>query len=186
MSEAEKQLLQLLKDRSFKLGTFRLASGDVSNYYIDGKMTEVCSQGAYLIGEILYERTRDLNIQALGGLEVGAIPLTTAAVISYHHHGRMMEGFWVRDKVKDHGTQKLIEGNLQEGCRVALVEDVITRGTSTLKAVTAVRARGCEIVQVLAVVDRLCGAEALLKENGISNYRPIFTIRDLGVPSDGP
>ena len=186
MSELENQLLQLLRERSFKLGTFRLASGDVSNYYIDGKMTEVYSRGAYLIGEILYERTRDLNVQALGGLEVGAIPLTTAAVISYHHHGRAMEGFWVRDKVKDHGTQKLIEGKLQEGDRVALVEDVITRGTSTLKAVKAVRERGCEIVLVVAVVDRLCGAGELLRENGITDYRPIFTIRDLGVQTDGP
>jgi len=66
------------------------------------------------------------------------------------------------------------------------VEDVITRGTSTLKAVKAVRERGCEIVLVLAVVDRLCGARELLRENGITDYRPVFTIRDLGVGADGP
>src|SRR6266478_6065984 len=115
MSAAETQLLQLLKDRSFKRGTFRLASGDVSDYYIDGKMTQVYSEAAALIGQILYERTKDLAIDAIGGLEVGAVPLTTAAVISYHLHGQKMEGFWARDKVKDHGTQKLIEGNLRPG-----------------------------------------------------------------------
>lgn len=113
MSEAETQLLQLLKDRSFQWGTFLLASGDVSSYYIDGKMTEVFSEGAYLIGEVLYERTSGLQVDAIGGLEVGAVPLTTAALISYHLHGRRMEGFWVRDKVKNHGTQKLVEGRLE-------------------------------------------------------------------------
>ena len=116
MSEAETQLLQLLKDRSFQWGTFLLASGDVSSYYIDGKMTEVFSEGAYLIGEVLYERTSGLQVDAIGGLEVGAVPLTTAALISYHLHGRRMEGFWVRDKVKNHGTQKLVEGRLEPSC----------------------------------------------------------------------
>lgn len=181
MTAAEQQLLGLLKERSFKLGTFRLASGDTSNYYIDGKMTEVFSQGAHLIGEVLYERTQDLNIDAIGGLEVGAVPLTTAAVISYHHHGRLMEGFWVRDEVKKHGTQKLIEGNLKPGARVVILEDVTTRGTSALKAINAVRAVGCEVVLVVTLVDRLCGAEQLFRANGVTQYRPLFTIRDLGV-----
>src|SRR6266481_793774 len=114
MSAAETQLLQLLNERSFTRGQFRLASGDVSDYYIDGRMSAVFSEAAHLIGEILYERTRGLEIDAIGGLEVGAVPLTTAAVISYHLHGRKMEGFWVRDKAKDHGTRKLIEGNLKD------------------------------------------------------------------------
>src|SRR5258708_511740 len=130
MSPAETQLLQLLKERSFTRGTFRLASGDVSDYYIDGRMTAVFSEAAHLIGEVLYEHTRDLSIDAIGGLEVGAVPLTTAAVISYHLHGRKMEGFWVRDKVKAHGTQKLVEGNLPRGSRVVIVDDVITKGSS--------------------------------------------------------
>src|SRR4051812_35535683 len=90
MSEVEIKLLQLFKERSFKLGSFRLASGDSSSYYIDGKMTEVSSAGAHLIGEVLYERTANLDIDAIGGLEVGAVPLTTAAVISYHLRGRLM------------------------------------------------------------------------------------------------
>src|SRR5579859_5389748 len=88
MSAAEDHLLQLLKERSFQLGTFPLASGDTSSYYIDGKMTEISSRGAHLIGEVLYERTKDLGIDAIGGLETGAIPLTAAAVISYDRHGR--------------------------------------------------------------------------------------------------
>jgi orotate phosphoribosyltransferase len=181
MSEAESQLLALLKERSFKLGSFRLASGDTSNCYIDGKMTAVCSRGARLIGEVLYEHIRHLNVQAIGGLETGAIPLTTAAVLCFDLHGLPMEGFWVRDIVKDHGTKKVVEGNLKPGARVVIVEDVITRGTSAVKAVDAVRKLDCEVVLVLGLVDRLAGAAALFKKHGIEHYRSVFTIKDLGV-----
>ena len=186
MTDAEQQLLALLKERSFKKGTFKLASGDTSNYYIDGRMSAVYSEAAYLIGEVLYERTRDLNIDAIGGLAVGSVPLTTAAVISYRLHGQKMEGFWVRDEAKKHGTQKVIEGNLRPGSRVAIVDDVFTKGTSALKAANAVKEIGCEVVLVLALVDRLQGAKALFRDNGIDTYRPVFTIRDLGidVPDD--
>ena len=190
MTDAEQRLLEILKERSFKRAApgehFKLASGAKSEYYIDGKMSAVFSDAAYLIGEVLYEHTRDLDVEAIGGLEVGAVPLTTAAVISYRLHGRTMEGFWVRDEVKKHGTQKLIEGNLKAGSRVAVVDDVFTKGSSALKAVNAVRKMGCEVVLVLALVDRLQGARALFRENGIENYRPVFTIRQFGidVPDD--
>jgi len=185
MSTAETQLFQLLKDRSFKRGSFRLASGAMSDYYIDGRMTAVFSQAAHLIGEILYERTKDLPFDAIGGLEVGAVPLTTAAVISYHLHGRTMEGFWVRDKAKAHGTRKLIEGNLQRGSRVVILDDVITQGGSSAKAIKEVKEWGCEVILVISLVDRLQGAGALFKSEGISNYQSIFTIRDFGVEVEG-
>src|SRR5215469_6926385 len=178
MSETEKQLLELLKERSFRRGTFRLASGGTSDYYIDGRMTEVFSESAHLIGEVLYERTKDLDIDALGGLAVGAIPLTTAAVISYHLHGRTMEGFWVRDQVKSHGTRKVIEGNLKPGSRVAIVDDVITTGGSSIKAIKEVKEMGCEVIAVLALVDRLQGAAKLFQDEGVAHYEAIFTIRD--------
>lgn len=181
MTETEARLLQLLKDRSFRRGTFRLASGEMSNYYIDGRMTEVYSGAVPLIGEVLYERTCRLGIDAIGGLAVGAVPLTTAAVFAYNLHGREMDGFWVRDEVKGHGTQKLIEGNLREGSRVAIVDDVFTKGNSAAKAVQAVRQVGCEVVAVLALVDRLHGAEELFRSLGVGNYQAVFTIRDFGV-----
>jgi orotate phosphoribosyltransferase len=184
MSDAELQLLRLLQERSFKRGNFRLASGGISDYYIDGKMSEVFSDSAYLIGEVLYEHTRDLDIEAIGGLAVGSIPLTTAAVIAYRLHGRRMEGFWVRNEIKDHGTQKLIEGNLPKGARVVIVDDVITRGTSALKAVEVVRQQGCEVALVLALVDRLVGAEDLFRQHNVPAYRAVFTIRDFGVDAD--
>ncbi len=186
MSAAETKLLQLLKDRSFKRGTFRLASGAVSDYYIDGKMTEVFSEAAHLIGEVLYERTKELKIDAIGGLEVGAVPLTTAAVISYHLHGRAMEGFWVRDKAKAHGTRKLVEGNLKPRSRVVIVDDVITTGMSSIKAIEEVRNCECEVVSAVCLVDRLQGAEAAFRKLGVANFQAIFTIRDFGVEIDAP
>ncbi len=185
MSENEERLLEVLKERSFKRGHFRLASGGTSDYYIDGRMTAVHSEGAYLIGEAaLYERTKDLDIDAIGGLQVGAVPMTTAAVISYQRHGRSMEGFWVREEIKPHGTQKLVEGGLKKGDRVVIVDDVVTKGGSALKAVEAAWELGCEVVLVLALVDRLEGAEELYRRNGIENYQAIFTIRDFGVGTD--
>lgn len=181
MTPAQEQLLAILKARSFQRGTFKLASGGTSDYYIDGRMCAVFSGAAHLIGEVVYEHTRDLNPDAIGGLAVGSVPMTTAAVISYHLHGWPMEGFWVRAEVKAHGMQKRVEGNLRPGGRVVVVDDVFTKGTSALKAVEAVREAGCEVVLVLALVDRLQGARALFRENGVENYRAVFTIRDFGI-----
>lgn len=185
MTETEKRLLELLKQRSFKRAPagepFTLASGEKSEYFIDGKTTAVSSEGATLIGEVLYEHTKDANIDAIGGLQVGAVPLATSAVIAYHRHGRPIEGFWARDGAKDHGTKKLIEGAMKPGMRVAVIDDVFTKGGSTLKAVEAVRGFGCEVVLVLALVDRLRGARQLFRDNGITDFRTVFTIRDFGI-----
>ena len=185
MTAAERQLLTLLTARSFKKGTFQLASGATSDYYIDGRMSAVLAEGAFLIGQVLYERTKDLAFDALGGLEVGAVPLTTAAVIHYHLNGRTLEGFWVRDKTKAHGTRKLIEGGVKPGDRVVIVDDVITSGGSSVKAIEAVKEFGCTVVQVVALVDRLQGATRTFREAGVA-FHPVFTIRDFGidVPDD--
>jgi orotate phosphoribosyltransferase len=184
MTTAETQLLALIRERAFKRGTFKLASGDTSTYYIDGKMFEVYGPAAHLVGVVLHERTRKLGIDAIGGLEVGAVPLVTATVIAYHQAGQVLEGFWCRDKTKAHGTRKLVEGNVRPGMRVVVVDDVITRGNSTIKAIEAVREAGAEVVAVVALVDRLQGAADLFRQHGITSYTPVFTIRDLGVEEE--
>lgn len=185
MTDTEQQLLEILKKRSFRRAEpgqmFQLVSGEKSEYFIDGKMTAVSSEGAPLIGEVIYDWTKDAGLDAIGGLQVGAVPLTAAAVISYQRHGRPIEGFWVREEIKSHGTQKLIEGGLRKGMRVAVIDDVFTKGGSALKAVEAVRATGCEVVLVLGLVDRLRGAKELFLKNGITDYRTVFTIRDFGI-----
>jgi orotate phosphoribosyltransferase len=187
MTDSETKLRQLLIDRALKFGDFTLASGDRSSYYIDGRMVEVFSKSARLVGEVLYDRLTGLGVEfgAIGGLEVGAVPLTTAAVIQYDLRGGSMEGFWVRDAAKHHGTKKLIEGSLlRQGTRVVILDDVVTKGMSAVKAVETVRAVGCEVVAVVALVDRLVGAAELFKEKGIERYEAVFTIRDLGVKSN--
>jgi orotate phosphoribosyltransferase len=189
MTKNEARLLELLKERSFRRARgepFRLASGETSDYFIDGKMTALCSEGIFLIGEVLYEWTRDQEADAIGGLQVGAVPLTAAALIGYHSHGRPMEGFWVREEVKAHGTKKRIEGGLRKGSRVVVVDDVFTKGGSALKAVEAVREAECEVVLVLALVDRLQGARELLRRNGVENYRAVYTVRDFGISDHVP
>jgi orotate phosphoribosyltransferase len=186
MSDAERQLLQIIEDRAFEGGTFKLASKTESSYYIDGKMIEVFSHAAHLIGEVIFEKTRHLEIDAIGGLEAGAIPLTTAAVISYHQHGREMEGFWVRASQKSHGTKKRVEGGVEAGDRVVILDDVITKGGSALEAIDAVQEMGCTVVLVLALVDRLQGGVELFRANGIMQYQSIFTARDLGVDVEAP
>ncbi len=184
MSKTETALLNLIKERSFRMGTFKLASGKMSDYYIDGKSTIVSSEGAFLVGEVLFEQTQDLAIEAIGGLEMGAVPLATAAAMAYHQHGRKIEGFWVRDQAKDHGTKKTIEGKLERASRVVIVDDVFTSGLSAFKAVEEVQKLGCEVVLVLALVDRLQGAEQFFQGKGIP-FRSVFTVRDLGVEKTG-
>ncbi|MBX9583108.1 MAG: orotate phosphoribosyltransferase [Gemmataceae bacterium] len=184
MTDAEQQLLQLLTERSFKRGTFTLVSGATSSYYIDGRLTATHSAGAFLIGRVVYERTAGLNPDALGGMAVGAVPLATAAVLHYHLNGRAVDGFWVRDSVKEHGTRKLIEGGgVRSGARVVVLDDVITTGGSALKAIDAVREAGAEVVKVLALVDRLQGGVDAFRDRGV-DYEAVFTIRDFGV--EGP
>src|SRR5262249_50816642 len=130
---------------------------------------------------VLYERTKDLRIDAIGGLEVGAVPLVTAAVGGYHRHGKTLEGFWVRDKTKADGTKKLIEGGLRPGLRVAIGGDGFAKGSHGLKAAQAAREAGSTVAVVLALVDRLAGARDLFQAEGIESYEAVFTIRDLGV-----
>lgn len=180
MSEAERQLLSLIRTRAFQRGHFRLASGAESDHYIDCKMVEVFSESAFLIGKVIVDRTGPRGIDAVGGMETGAIPLATAAAVHFHMAGHEVEGFWVRNAVKDHGTQKLIEGNLQPGARVLVVEDVVTSGKSVLKAVDSVRQAGAEVVLVLALMDRLQGGAETFRRAGVP-FEAVFTVRDLGV-----
>jgi orotate phosphoribosyltransferase len=175
----EQRLLELLRKRAYKKGVFELASGEISDYYIDAREVVVNSLGAFLVGEALYHRIEKYQIHAIGGLETGAIPLVTAAVISSNFRNKTIEGFWVRNRSKDHGTGRTIEGSLRYGSNVIITDDVVTKGLSILKAMRAVKDIGCTVLAVIPIVDRLAGAESLLRENGVTNYQPIFTINDL-------
>src|ERR1700694_4535238 len=101
--QPKKRLLDLFKARAVSFGQFTLASGKASTYYINSKKALFNAEVVWLLGEVLWDLTKDLNVQALGGLEVGAIPLAAAAALRYHQEGRSLEGFFVRKQVKTHG-----------------------------------------------------------------------------------
>lgn len=180
MMPAKARLLQLLKERSLIFGDITLASGQKSKYYIDGKMILMGSESASLIGELIYDGIKDLHVVAVGGPGLGAIPMATATVIHAHRVGKVLEGFSVRKEVKGHGTQKLVEGKLKPGDRVAIVEDVMTTGGSVLQAIDALKQFGAHIEAVTCIVDRLQGAHERIEGMGLK-FLPLFTLHDLGV-----
>ena len=178
-TESRKRLLELFKGRAISFGKFVLASGKESTYYINSKMALFHSETVALLGEVLWELTRDLDIQAIGGLEVGAIPMATAAVLQYHLQGRNLEGFFVRKQAKTHGSQELVEGLLPGAARVAVVDDVLTTAGSVVQAITAVEHAGAKVAAVICIVDRLEGARERLTPK--YTFLPIFSIRDFGI-----
>jgi orotate phosphoribosyltransferase len=184
MISPRERLLELFKARAVSFGRFTLASGKTSGYYINSKKALFNGEVVALLGEALWDLTKDLDIQALGGLEVGAIPMAAAAALRYQQAGRPLEGFFVRKQVKTHGSQERIEGLLEPGWRVAVVDDVITQGNSVAQAVAEVERRGATVVAVIGIVDRLEGARERLA--GPYRYQPIFTVRDFGIdPTPG-
>jgi len=173
------RLLQLIRERALIQGQVTLSSGQTSDFYVDGKMIELHPEGAHLIGETLYELIRDLPVDAVGGLAVGAVPVVTSLVISCFHHRHSVEGFFVREEAKSHGTMKTIEGRLPAGAGVVLVDDVITSGKSVLKAAQAAQQqRQATILGVVALVDRDAGARQLFESLGY-RYETVFTRHDV-------
>jgi orotate phosphoribosyltransferase len=179
MGTLRDRLLELYKARAVSFGRFTLASGKESTFYIDSKKAIFNSDILSLLADELWEKTKDLNIQAMGGLEVGAIPMSCAAAVRFHAEGRTLESFFVRKQVKEHGSKQRVEGKLREGDRVAVVDDVLTTGGSLLQAVEEVEKIGAKVVAVICIVDRLEGAREKISPK--YNFLPIFTIRDLGI-----
>jgi orotate phosphoribosyltransferase len=178
MSSDRSRLLELFKARAFSFGRFTLASGKESTYYVNSKKAIFNGEAVALLAEVLYDLTKGLDFQAVGGLEVGAIPIAVAVALRYHQAGRPMEGFFVRKQAKSHGSQERVEGVLNRGDRVLVVEDVVTSGESVLQAIGEVEKVGGRVVAVSCIVDRLeGGGERLAKYD----FRPVFTIRDFGV-----
>ena len=155
-------------------GDFTLSSGLKASYYIDGRMISLRPEGAYLIGRKVLELLRGTGVQAVGGMTLGADPIATAVAIVSHIEGADIPAFIVRNAIKGHGTQKRIEGPLEEGARVAIVDDVITTGSSVLRAIEAVEEKGCKVVKVIVLIDRRQGGAEEIKRRGY-DFAAIFS-----------
>ena len=174
------RLLEIIKRKSLLTegGPFKLASGAMSDYYLDLKPTMFDPEGAALIGEIINGMlAEDGDVDSIGGLELGAVPIVVA-VSALSVRGRPIKSFVVRKENKGHGTDKKIDGNFTPNTTVVLVEDVTTRGGSVMQAVRAVREKGATVKRIITVVDREEGAAENLKNEGIA-LQAIFTRRDL-------
>jgi orotate phosphoribosyltransferase len=169
MSSSLDDLQQLLADRSARRGKFTLSSGRESTLYIDARLTTMSPEGLVLIGQLglhsLHERGWD--VQAIGGLTLGADPVAFAVAYTSAGTARPLRAFTVRKEPKGHGAGRLVEGPVTSGDRVVIVEDVITTGASALRAVSAIRAMGGAVVGVLAVVDREEGGREALETEGL-------------------
>jgi orotate phosphoribosyltransferase len=160
------RLKQLLKEHSLMFGDFTLVSGKKSSFYFDSKKTTLRPEGAYLVAAEILEMMRDRGIHAdaIGGMTLGADPMVCPVAALSHIDGPAIRAFIVRKEAKEHGTGRQIEGDLEAGSRVIVVDDVVTTGGSTLRAIEAVEAAGHEVVAVICLVDREeGGSEKLAK-----------------------
>jgi orotate phosphoribosyltransferase len=162
------RLADLLAQRSARRGSFVLASGQPSSLYIDARLTTMSPEGLALIGPLALVRLQQLgwNVDSVGGLTLGADPIAYAIAYASASTPRPLRAFTVRKEAKSHGTGKLVEGPFSAGDRVAIIEDVITTGSSARRAADAVRAAGGDVRGVLALVDRGEGGREALQEAG--------------------
>jgi len=181
-SDTRQELLQLIEQRALQRGTFTLASGRTASFYLDAKQVVLDARGAMLVGRAILERLQALGPlpDAIGGMSIGADPITGAAVTMAGVAGLPLKGFMVRKEPKGHGMKRYVEGPVEPGQRVVIVEDVTTTGGSSLLAIDRAIEFGLKVERVVTVIDRLAGAAAAFAARGIP-LEPLVTIRDLGI-----
>jgi orotate phosphoribosyltransferase len=160
------ELKNLVKSDAVRYGKFILASGKESDFYVDLRKVTLHPRGAALIGELIYDIIKDLEVDAVGGMSIGADPIATAVSLEAFRAGKEIMAFLVRKAQKDHGTRNLIEGPVVPGQRAVVVEDVITTGASTLAAIDQIKGAGLSIDMVVAILDRCEGGRQTIEAQG--------------------
>ncbi len=173
-------LQQLVREKALKFGDFTLASGKKAKYYLDCRQITLDSQGAWLIGEGMLDLLEGSMPDLVGGMAIGADPITAAILTLAGVRGVPLRGVMVRKEAKQHGTGKLVEGPFREGESIVIVEDVVTTGGSSLLAIERCEAVGLKVSRVLAIIDRLEGGGEAFAERGYE-LTTLFTIRDFGL-----
>ena len=171
-------LARLIREKALQFGDFTLASGKKSTFYLDCRKVTLDSDGARLIGEGILELLFDPELPAaVGGMAIGADPITAAAITMAAVHGRSLRGFMVRKEAKDHGTKRFVEGPVQPGETVVIVEDVVTTGGSALAAIDRAVEFGLTVRGVIGLIDRNEGGREAFAARGIP-LKTLFTIDD--------
>ncbi|PZU43295.1 MAG: orotate phosphoribosyltransferase [Arsenicicoccus sp.] len=181
MTSSRDLLLDHITDLAIVHGRVTLSSGAEADYYVDLRRVTLHGEAAPLVGEVMLDLVDDLEVDAVGGLTMGADPVAAAMLhAAARRDGRPLDAFVVRKAEKAHGLQQRIEGPAIAGRRVVVVEDTSTTGNSPLAAVEAVRDAGAEVVAVVVIVDRASGAQERVEEQGIE-YRAAYSLGDLGL-----
>ena len=174
--DARTRLIQELREHALVIGEVTLTSGATAQYYVDAKRAILLPAGFRALGELVAEQARELGATAVGGMTMGADPVACAALAA----GADVKAFFVRKERKEHGLQRWVEGPLLEpGERCLVVEDVVTTGGSTVKAIERIREEGLEVVGVVSVLDRQAGGAQAIEEAAGAPYRPLTTIDDV-------
>ena len=170
-------LVAQLREHALVIGEVTLTSGRTAQYYVDAKRAILLPAGFRALGELVRAEAERAGATAVGGMTMGADPIACAALAS----GADVKAFFVRKERKEHGLQRWIEGpELEQGERCLVVEDVVTTGGSTVKAIDRIREEGLEIAGVVSVLDRLSGgAEAIQAASNGASYTPLTTIDDV-------
>ena len=177
IDKMKERLGEIIIERSFKYSEdppFTLASGRKSNYYFNCKPTTLDPEGMNLIGAIVFDVLKDTNVTAAGGLTLGADPIANAVSVISYQKGKPIKSFIVRKDVKDHGTKSAIEGNVRPGEKVAIIDDVITTGASTITAIDQARKEGLNVELVITLIDREEGGKENILQH-VDNIKTILT-----------
>ncbi|MBL9123070.1 MAG: orotate phosphoribosyltransferase [Planctomycetaceae bacterium] len=177
-------LMALVRQRALKFGDFTLASGKKASFYLDMKQITLSSEGARLVGEGILELLGSGPVVAVGGMSIGADPITAAVITMAGVQGKPLAGFLVRKEPKGHGTNRFIEGPVEPGQSVVIVEDVVTTGGSSLLAIDRAVEFGLKVERVITIIDRLEGGAAAFAARGIP-LASLFTVRDFGIVPAG-
>jgi len=180
MDEQLRELRDIIRRKSLRVGDFTLSSGKKSSYYLDCRMSTLDARGALLIGRLILNRIRTYDVQAdaIGGLTLGADPIATAVAVVSALEGKPISAFIVRKETKDHGMQRSIEGfDGKAGSRVVVVDDVCTTGDSILKAAEKAEQAGYDVTAAFCIVDREEGGTELIAKR--YPFYPLFTAKEL-------
>ena len=175
------KLKEIIKEKSYEKRKVVLSSGLESDFYFDGKQTTLHAEGAYLTGKLFFEAIKDIqDVEGVGGLTLGADPIATATSVASYLAGRPIPAFIIRKEPKGHGTGAWLEGrkNFRPGSPVVIVEDVVTSGGSSLKAIRRAEEEGLRVLGVVTLVDREEGGRENIEKEGYW-LKAIFTKTDI-------